>query len=114
MKKIYADLEYGRISLALLEVVEKEKSYKVISEKTITGFYYGKTLKKNDEHLHNSLNDAFLYLENKALEIMQDRKEDYEEALEGYNGIAAIVLKIGQDPAAPERAIKELIPGIEF
>ena len=40
--------------------------------------------------------------------------DDYEEALEGYNGIASIVLKIDEDPAAPERAIKELVPGIEF
>ena len=62
MKKIYAEISYGRVSLAVLEVEEKQNSYKVLSHELITGFYYGKTFKKNDEHLHNSLNDAFLYL----------------------------------------------------
>lgn len=114
MKKIYAELSYGRISLAVLEVEDKPKSYKVLSEKLITGFYYGKTFKKDDEHLHDSLNDAFLYLEKVSKEVMEVRKKDYEDALSNYQDLSEIVERINKYPQSPEKAIKELLPRINL
>jgi len=114
MKKIYAELSYGRAALAILEVEERPNSYKVISHKSVVGFYYGKTFKKDDQIIHDNFADAFLYLEKQAKMYLEAREFDYNNALSTYNELSDVVKKIQSDPLAPEKAIKELMPELKL
>ena len=109
MKKIYAELSYGDANIAVLEVEEKPKSYKVISSKRVCGFYFGRTFKKDSQYLHDDFNSAFFYLENKAREVLQARKEKYEEALKVFNSLTDIAKKISKEEYTAEEAINELL-----
>ena len=59
MKIYIAEFRYGSENIAELEVQERDKTYKVISKKDIIGRCWDRLIKKDDESVCLTLQEAF-------------------------------------------------------
>ena len=108
MKIYIAEFRYGSENIAELEVQERDKTYKVISKKDIIGRCWDRLIKKDDESVCLTLQEAFFKIEAWAKKAMELQRQEYETALEKYNVIHEVTSAIRLDPTKLDRALKEL------
>jgi len=112
MKIFLAETSYGSPEITEFEVVENKATYKVISDRTIVGYrIWAKVIKKNDERICFTIQEAILKLHKKSEMWLASRKHDYERAEAEHKTICEIVEVMHKDPERVERIFTEMKGG---